>query len=317
MWTRSLYSGDSLGNCCGGLGSQDQSPLPNLVELIKTHLFRIAPTIRYAIAQDNNHGTSEAAALFVGGAWLANFGVPEAKEWAAIGRIWLEDRALRLIGPQGSFSQSSLNYHRLMLDTFCVVELWRQRNSLPTFSNSFYQRLRAATKWLMSLIEPNTGDGPNLGANDGARLLPITNADYRDYRPSVQLASVLFNKSKAYQDGHWNEVLDWLQIPIPVERSPFPESLMAEDGGFAMLRSEKVLAMLRYPRFRFRPSQADVLHVDLWIGAENILRDAGSYSYNTEDRWLNYFSGTASHNTIQFDDRDQMPRHSRFLFGIG
>ena len=56
-----------------------------------------------------------------------------------------------------------------------------------------------------------------------------------------------------------------------------PVSLMAEDGGFAMLRQEKVLAMLRYPRFRFRPSQADVLHLDLWIGAENILRDGGSF----------------------------------------
>ena len=93
----------------------------------------------------------------------------------------------------------------------------------------------------MSLVEPTMGDGPNLGANDGARLLPITNADYRDYRPSVQLASVLFNKLKAYQDGPWNEVLDWLQVPIPEEQSPFPVSLMAEDGGFAMLRSEKVL----------------------------------------------------------------------------
>ena len=52
---------------------QDKRPLPNLIELIKTHLLRIAPTIRYAIAQDNNHGTSEAAALFVGGAWLRIF----------------------------------------------------------------------------------------------------------------------------------------------------------------------------------------------------------------------------------------------------
>ena len=46
-----------------------------------------------------------------------------------------------------------------------------------------------------------------------------------------------------------------------------------------------------------------------------MLRDAGSYSYNTEPRWLNYFGGTASHNTVQFDKRDQMPRISRFLLG--
>lgn len=82
-----------------------------------------------------------------------------------------------------------------------------------------------------------------------------------------------------------------------------------------MLRCESVMAMLRYPRFMFRPSQADALHVDLWIDGENLLRDAGTYSYNTEPQWLNYFGGTAGHNTVQFDDRDQMPRLSRFLFG--
>ena len=27
--------------------------------------------------------------------------------------------------------------------------------------------------WMMSIIEPTKGDGPNLGANDGARLLPL------------------------------------------------------------------------------------------------------------------------------------------------
>lgn len=73
--------------------------------------------------------------------------------------------------------------------------------------------------------------------------------------------------------------------------------------------------MLRYPRFKFRPSQADALHVDLWLGGENLLCDAGTYSYNTDPRCLHYFGGVASHNTVQFDGRDQMPRISRFLFG--
>ena len=43
---------------------------PTLLALIKAHLQRIAPTISYAVAQDNNHGTSEAAALFIGGSWM-------------------------------------------------------------------------------------------------------------------------------------------------------------------------------------------------------------------------------------------------------
>ena len=92
-------------------------------------------------------------------------------------------------------------------------------------------------------------------------------------------------------------------------------SRLFDDGGFALLRRGSAMALLRYPRFRFRPSQADALHLDLWLGGRNLLRDAGTYSYNTDAQWLNYFPGTASHNTVEFDGRDQMPRISRFLFG--
>lgn len=73
--------------------------------------------------------------------------------------------------------------------------------------------------------------------------------------------------------------------------------------------------MLRLPRFRFRPSHADALHVDLWVDGVNRLRDDGSFSYNVDNRWLRYFGSTAAHNTVEFDGRDQMPRLSRFLFG--
>jgi hypothetical protein len=294
---------------------QLQEPATGLRKLINLHLQRIAPTMHYAIAQDNNHGTSEAAALFIGGSWLASLGVKEGVRWQETGRRWLENRADRLIGQQGSFSQYSLNYHRVMLDTFCMVEVWRRIMVLPVFSARLQERVLASTQWLLCMINPLNGDGPNLGSNDGARLLQLTDTSYRDYRPSVQLGMGLFANKRAYsQDGPWNYPLLWLGVPLPHELAPHPCNLIADDGGFAVLRRGAVMAMLRYPRFRFRPNQADVLHLDLWVGGDNLLRDAGSFSYNTETKWLNYFGGTASHNTVQFDDRDQMPRLSRFLF---
>ena len=295
---------------------QVQQPTPGLRDLVHLHLQRIAPTVQYAMAQDNNHGTSEAAALFIGGSWLAALGVSEGARWQQIGRRWLENRAARLIGPDGSFSQYSLNYHRVMLDTFCMVEVWRRHMALPACSARWQERALAATQWLHRMVSPLNGDGPNLGANDGARLLQLTDTAYRDYRPSVQLAMALFADRRAYaQDGPWNHALQWLGVLMPQALASQPGSSVADDGGFAVLRRGAAMAMLRYPRFRFRPSQADALHLDLWLGGDNLLRDAGSYSYNTEPQWLNYFAGTASHNTVQFDDRDQMPRLSRFLFG--
>lgn len=295
---------------------QAQKTTPGLRDLVHLHLQRIAPTVQYAMAQDNNHGTSEAAALFMGGSWLAILGVADGGRWEKIGRRWLENRAARLIGPEGSFSQYSLNYHRVMLDTFCMVEVWQRHLALPAFSVGWHERTRAATQWLRHMVNTINGDGPNVGANDGARLLQLADTAYRDYRPSVQLAMALFEDQRAYaEDGSWNHPLHWLGVPLPQALALQPGSFVADDGGFVVLRRGTAMAMLRYPRFRFRPSQADALHLDLWLDGENLLCDAGSYSYNTEPQWLNYFGGTASHNTVQFDDRDQMPRLSRFLFG--
>lgn len=295
---------------------QAEAPASDLLKLVHVHLQRIEPTLSYAIAQDNNHGTSEAAALYMGGSWLKAQGMSEGERWLRLGRKWLENRAARLIGADGSFSQYSLNYHRVMLDTFCMVEVWRRHLQLPEFSSEWYARSLAASEWLRTMINPLNGDGPNLGANDGARLLQLTDTDYRDFRPSVQLAMALFADVRAYADeGPWNLPLRWLGLELPQTVALSPASRLFDDGGFAVLRSGSAMVMLRYPRFRFRPSQADALHLDLWLGGRNLLRDAGTYSYNTDAQWLNYFPGTVSHNTVQFDDCDQMPRLSRFLFG--
>ena len=295
---------------------QVHSATPSLIQLIRMHLQRIETTLLYAISQDNNHGTSEASALFIGGTWLSLVGDQNGDRWAKLGRYWLENRAKKLIGSAGSFSQYSLNYHRLMLDTFSIVEVWRRYLNLPAFSNLWLNRMIAATEWLRHMVNPFNGDGPNLGANDGARILNLSNTKYRDFRPSVQLAMILFTDKMAYQRSNYkNNNLYWLNILSPKALAKPIGNYIADDGGFAILRRRNIMTMLRYPRFRFRPSQADTLHLDLWVQSMNILRDGGTYSYNTENRWLDYFGGVESHNTIQFDDREQMPRLGRFLFG--
>lgn len=295
---------------------QTERPAPGLIDLVALHLQRIAPTLQYAMAQDNNHGTSEATALFIGGSWLRALGHPRGRRWERAGRKWLENRVVRLIEGDGTFSQYSVNYHRVMLDTLCMAECWRQHQALPSFTKCFYRRAHAATGWLANLVDPDSGDAPNLGANDGARLLPLTDTDYRDYRPSVQLASVLFAGARAYAaEGSWDLPLAWLGLERPTTTRAWQGSRDYPQGGLAVMRRGQAMALLRYPRFRFRPAQSDLLHLDFWQGSTNLLRDGGSYSYNAEPEWQGYFPGAVAHNTVQFDDRDQMPRLGRFLFG--
>ena len=302
------------------LDQQNESS-PSLVTLIEAHLARIRPTLAYARAQDNNHGTSEAAALYIGGHWLARNGFAVGVTHAEIGQQYLEERVARLIAADGTFSQYSVNYHRLMLDTVSLVECWRSWLDLPAFSKPFYQSAEKAACWLFAMTDADTGDVPNIGANDGANLLPLTDADYRDYRPAVQLALALFAGKRAFNaDGPHAEHLKWLGVEIPdwpegSAAAPDSPATKFDDGGFVVLRSQPWRAVFRYPRYRFRPSHCDALHLDLWDQGVNVLRDGGSYSYNTEETWQRYFTGPAGHNCIEFDGRDPMPTLGRFLRG--
>ncbi|MGQ1541709.1 heparinase II/III domain-containing protein [Acinetobacter baumannii] len=297
---------------------QEQHPHDNVCAFIEAHLKRIEPTIDYAIAQDNNHGTSEAAALYIGGAVL-NLWKPKPlyQQWQALGAKWLLNRASKLIMQDGGFSQYSINYHRVMLDSYCLAEIVRQKFELKPFSGQLYRQLQKATDWLYVLTQAD-GDVPNLGANDGARLIPVSQTDYRDFRPTVQLASTLFHQHSYYQDlGTYDQSLNFFHIhKLEKENFKLPaRNQIFNQSGLITSEKDNFFITFKLPKFKFRPSQCDGLHLDVWFKGQNILRDGGTYSYNSSPEDLEYFSGVASHNTVEFDKHQQMPRLSRFLFG--
>jgi len=296
-----------------------ENPSNAFVQLIKEHCERIYPTLHYAIAQDNNHGTSEMAALFIGGAWLISVGISEknTRKWLHRGRRGLEERTHRLVLKDGSFSQHSINYHRLFLDTISLVEFWRLKLNQPDFSDNYYSSVKKSIGWLWQMTDPQTGNTPNLGANDGAMLLQLTGTTYRDFRPSLQLAGTLFSGKRFYSHEEADTILDWLEINfenIPVSDKN-PESCLMDDGGYATLIGEGCWGVVSFPRFRFRPSHADLMHLEVLDRGVPVVCDGGTYSYNTNEPWLNYFQGVESHNTVQFDDDEPMPKLRRFLLG--
>ena len=297
-----------------------ENPRPGFLELLYTHLQRIEPTVYYAMAQDNNHGISETAALFVVGHYLSQHGTKEQQKrggrWARKGRYWLENRVAHLIMTDGSFSQHSVTYHRLMLDVLSLTELMRSRLRISEFSETFYNRAELAVQWLHGMTDTQRGDAPNLGTNDGAHLFNLDGVPYRDFRPSVQLAAAVFLKRSAWAEEVNHPLLDLFSMDINnLPTLDASSSALLSEGGYARIKHDSSFAILRLPVYRFRPGHADALHLDVWHKGVNRIRDAGTYSYNADDTSLEYFPGTESHSTVCFDGHDQMPRLERFLFG--
>jgi hypothetical protein len=291
-----------------------------LAQMLEVFAKRIDANIGYALSQHNNHGVSEAAGLFTIGVALGN------KRWIVKGRGLLERLAQELIYDDGSFSQHSTNYHRLMLHDYLWVIRLAQTINQP-FSERLVRRVGQAGKWLLAMLDPVTGRAPNLGSNDGTHIFDLTDLGYLDYRPTVQAIGWITERRRWLAPGPWDELAFWL-AGMTQESRQTDESCQGTlavqadgwtllvDGGYALWRNGRTLAMLRCPaRFRHRPAHADILHLDLWHEGRNLLCDGGTYSYNCEATWQGYFPSVAAHNTIQFDDHDQMPRLSRFLYG--
>jgi hypothetical protein len=302
------------------LGVHDSSVSEVFHKTVVAHCKRIYPTIGYAVAQQNNHGISEAAALYVAGHWLVSYSSDPRYVKLGVrcrdrGHKVLEGLMRTLVLGDGGFSMSSFSYHRAVLDTLSMVEFWCKVLRLPPFSSTYRQQAASLVDFLFQVLDLVSGDVPNVGANDGSRAYLLTSSDYRDFRPSLQLASGYFSDSLAFQANP----IEWYSASLPAgvlsRWDQVPKFFT--DSGFASLRfkNKESWGLVRFPAFHFRPAQSDVMHFDLWWRGQNILCDSGSYSYNCAGDIEEYFAGALGHNVVHFDSRESMARLGKFLWG--
>jgi hypothetical protein len=263
---------------------------------IYEHASRIPPTLVYARSQNNNHLITEAAAIYTAGLYFKN------PNWRKLGWYWLNWAFQNQIGGYGEYIQHSTNYHRLMLQTALWVNFIKQ----DVFSAGTSQALARSTHWLFSLVDTASGLVPNLGANDGALIFPLSVTSFEDHRPTVQAAARAFLRN-SLTAGIWDEMSLWFGLK-PGSRVSDADAYLTDN-----LRAKNSWAYLRTSNFRSRLSHIDQLHFDLWWRGLNIAQDAGTYLYNARPPWDNPLVTAQVHNMVTVDGRDPMTRSGRFL----
>ncbi len=285
-----------------------------LVEMLAAHGERIEGNIGFAISQKNNHAVNEALALWTLGICLPM--LRAAPRWEARGRDVLERESRRQIYDDGAYIQHSINYHRLILQSYAWAIRLGDVCGRP-FSAEVQDRYRRAAQFLYQLTDAQSGRAPNYGSNDGAVLFRLDSCAFADHRPTLALACWLSEKRRLYPPGAQDESMLWLCGEEPFAEEVDPPAridLAASSGGYYTLRAGETWGMIRCAEYRDRPAQADMLHLDLWWRGANIVADPGTYSYNSPSPWNNGLSGTGAHNTVQVDGLDQMTRGPRFTW---
>ena len=279
-----------------------------LWQAVAEHALRIPPTLVYARAQNNNHLLSEAAGLFTAGLFLPDH--PQAQAWVKTGWHWLNWCFQNQIDEFGTYIQHSTNYHRLMLQIALYADDVRRLSGEKDWPLATRARLDAATRWLWALTNPDDGRVPNLGANDGAYLFPMTCQPFNDFRPVVDAAAKAFLHQDLYGSLELAEMAGWFNCGSENE----PDHSLPQAPDFLRVETAQGRAFLHTAHYIDRPSHADQLHADLWWRGVNVALDPGTYQYNAPPPWQNGLSVTQVHNTLTLDERDQMLRAGRFLW---
>lgn len=290
----------------------DESMYATILASIYRQAQRVERHIGFSRSIRNNHSLSEAMGLYTIGVLFPEFDA--ASRWRRIGKHIFVADFIQQVALDGSYIQSSMNYHRVMLhDTLWFVRLARLHGE--TFEPAVEHRIAQIATFTHELFDEISGTTPNYGANDGAMILPLSESDYTDYRPVVQASYFLAHGKKILEDGPWNEPLLWLfgasSLDAPREDRPLGSTRL-DGGGYYTVRGTESWAFTRCHAFKERPVQADELHFDLWWRGNNILRDSGTYRYHSEPPWSYYFNSTAAHNTVVVDGLDQMTKGPRF-----
>jgi hypothetical protein len=293
-----------------------------LVSMIAAHAWRTAQTLGYARSQRSNHLISEAVGL-----WTAGTLYPELREaevWQNLGAHLLHEAVLDQITPHGVSQQHSFNYQRMILHLLLWTLRLAEIHNAPLHED-IRARTQAAFDFMSSWVDPVSGLAPNYGANDGSLILPLAPGSYRDFRPLLQMGAAVLDRP-ALKPGPWDEAALWFGAIFgakfgamsgarpAVIKTHAPTSPPSAETGYFHLGDENSWALIRAGHYTRRPFQADQLHVDLWWQGINLARDAGTYLYNGPPPWNNGLAGTAVHNTVTVDHRDQMRRAGRFLW---
>ena len=277
----------------------------------------------------NNHLLGEATGLYVAALTWPHW--PEMREWGKHARAIVEREALAQNAPDGVNREQAVWYQQFVLDMLLTCLVAARANG-DSFCAEYESRIEAMIDYLAAIMDVG-GNVPLFGDADDGYLLRLDPAPgFSPHRSALGMGALLFRrgdfklKALALDDrarwllgsasGSQYEALQPETTRLPVRQS-FPEGgyyvLGADFDTPAEIRAVVDAGPLGYTAIAAH-GHADALSLTLSVGGREFLVDPGTYAYHTQERWREYFRGTAAHNTVRIDGRDQSEQGGNFMW---
>ena len=252
----------------------------------------------------NTHLLGEALALYAIGRMYPH--MPGAHRFVRTGGRIVEHQLDFQIKPDGSHFEQSTYYHVYALDMFLLYYVLAGR---PSRLNT---KLLQMARYLDALAGPSRSLFSS-GDDDGGRLFHPFGVRDRFCRATLATCANLFPElgfEYCAKDVH-EQAAWWLGPGVTMSASrskPLAEHHAFADSGMVVLRSGAVHALFDAGPFGWGGaghSHADALNILVRRGEDVLLADSGTFTYVSDAAARNWFRGTAAHNTLRIDQKDQ------------
>jgi len=277
----------------------------------------------------NNHLIGEAAGLFIATVTWPHW--REMREWRNAAKNILEREALAQNAPDGVNREHAVWYQHFVLDMLVLCLLAGKANG-EWFSADYESRIEAMMDFIASIMDVG-GNVPMFGdADDGYLVRLECDEAFSPYRSLIGLGALLFKRGDfKLKAGRLDDKARWLlgrgaaadYEALEAEATRLPLRQSFPEGGFFVLGTDfetprEIRAVVDAGPLGYTSiaahGHADALAFTLSVGGREFLIDPGTYAYHTQERWREYFRGTAAHNTVRIDGLDQSEQGGNFMW---
>ena len=114
-----------------------------------------------------------------------------------------------------------MNYHRVVVQLLSLGISVTEFNGEP-FSEKVHEKAYKSLNFLYQCAQNETGHLPNYGPNDGAWFFPLSDTDYRDFRPQLNALHQLLTGESLYNEDEVMEEAKWMRASESFIINRFP-----------------------------------------------------------------------------------------------
>jgi hypothetical protein len=255
----------------------------------------------------NTHLIGEAVALHALGLLLPS--LPDADRWRTSGAEMVARQMTTQIRDDGSHFEQSAYYQVYALDMLMFHQ------ALTVTTDEFRSKLWRMADFLDALMGTSR-TLPLIGDDDGGRFFNPYGKPQEFARGTIATCARFFDEPKWSYDQRdlYEQAVWWLganAIETASAAQPSaapPESRLFADSGLAVLTSNTRTVIVDGGPLGAAGgghSHSDSLSVIVTDDTDQILVDAGTYTYVGDAEQRNWFRGSAAHNTVRVDSQNQ------------